>query len=210
MVYEEGKEPHVPVTKESLTDAPSTSETPAGLEQMFREHHARVFRTAYRITGSMADAEDVLQTVFLRLVRGRTRGADRTEGRSSFGLSATPAGYLQRAAVHAALDLVQSRPRSKSMPLDALPPEAMASAGRSPEAQVEDSELRERVRLAVARLDPRPAAMFALRYFEGCDNREIAALFETSATVVAVILHRARTQVRKELSHYLEGRHGFR
>ena len=39
------------------------------LEQAFEEHHAMVFRTAYRITGNTSDAEDVLQTVFLRLLR---------------------------------------------------------------------------------------------------------------------------------------------
>jgi len=45
---------------------------PAGeLETLFQTHHGRVFRTAQRITGSAADAEDVLQTVFLRLVKPR-------------------------------------------------------------------------------------------------------------------------------------------
>src|SRR5215813_6492041 len=39
------------------------------LESLFRQHHDRVFRAAYRITGSVMDAEDVLQTVFLRLSR---------------------------------------------------------------------------------------------------------------------------------------------
>src|ERR1035438_7204198 len=37
------------------------------LEQIFRENHALVFRAAYRITGNPNDAEDVLQTVFLRM-----------------------------------------------------------------------------------------------------------------------------------------------
>src|ERR671923_1883614 len=39
------------------------------LEALFREHHDRIFRTAHRITGSIVDAEDVLQTVFLKLSR---------------------------------------------------------------------------------------------------------------------------------------------
>jgi len=37
------------------------------LETLFRRHQTLVMRSAYRITGSMTDAEDVLQTVFLRL-----------------------------------------------------------------------------------------------------------------------------------------------
>lgn len=39
------------------------------VERLFRAHHGLVFRTAYRITGNATDAEDVLQTVFLRLMR---------------------------------------------------------------------------------------------------------------------------------------------
>ena len=40
-----------------------------GLEQVFLQHRELVFRAAYRVTGNASDAEDVLQTVFLRLVR---------------------------------------------------------------------------------------------------------------------------------------------
>jgi len=46
--------------------------------ELFRVHHGLVFRTAYRITGNAGDAEDVLQTVFLRLLR-RGRNAERWE-----------------------------------------------------------------------------------------------------------------------------------
>src|SRR2546421_12797292 len=49
----------------------AVSEDPTGLEALFREHHDRVFRTAHRVTGSAADAEDVLQTEFLRGARGK-------------------------------------------------------------------------------------------------------------------------------------------
>jgi DNA-directed RNA polymerase specialized sigma24 family protein len=46
---------------------------PDELDRTFRAYHGIVFRTAYRITGNVADAEDVLQSVFLRLLRrGRT------------------------------------------------------------------------------------------------------------------------------------------
>ena len=47
----------------------TSSAVPGELELAFRTHHALVFRTAYRITGNAADAEDVLQVVFLRLLR---------------------------------------------------------------------------------------------------------------------------------------------
>src|SRR3954447_5871113 len=82
------------------------------LEQVFREHHALVFRAAYRITANAGDAEDVLQTVFLRLVR-RESDADPIANLPSF---------LHRAAVNAALDLVRSRQNIRNIPLDELEP----------------------------------------------------------------------------------------
>ena len=76
---------------------------PNALEEMYREHHIMVFRTAHRITGNAADAEDVLQTVFLRMAR-RDESADAIEH---------PENYLRRAAVHAAPTDGMSSPRSE-------------------------------------------------------------------------------------------------
>ena len=52
-----------------------TSTTPlAGFAGLYERHYETVFRTALRVTGNPADAEDVLQTVFLRvLARGVIR-----------------------------------------------------------------------------------------------------------------------------------------
>src|SRR5215475_576937 len=95
----------------------------ADLEQAFREHHALVFRAAYRITGNATDAEDVLQTVFLRLLK-RDAGAEPVENMASF---------LHRAAVNAALDLMRSRQNIRNLPLDELEPVLADAPHRSPE-----------------------------------------------------------------------------
>ncbi len=82
---------------------------PSGaLESIFREYHGQVFSAAYRVTGSSQDAEDVLQTVFLRLLKRQ----------SELDLEPSPGAYLHRAAVNASLDLMRSRSRTKSVPLD--------------------------------------------------------------------------------------------
>jgi len=47
--------------------------------------------------------------------------------------------------------------------------------------------------------------MFVLRYFEGYDNHEIADMLGTSQLVVGVLLHRARTKMKKQLNRMLEG-----
>jgi RNA polymerase sigma-70 factor (ECF subfamily) len=63
---------------------------PFGLESVFLEHQRRVFRAAYRITGNAQDAEDVLQTVFLRLHR-----------QGDAASLENPSSYLYRAAINA-------------------------------------------------------------------------------------------------------------
>jgi RNA polymerase sigma-70 factor (ECF subfamily) len=174
----------------------SLPDPPGELEILFRAHHERVFRAAHRITGSAADAEDVLQTVFLRLVKSS----------ESYDLSQNPEGYLSRAAINASLDLMRSRSRSRAVGLEDMKSE-LADNAKTPESQHADRELQKLIRQAVARLGSTAAEMFALRYYEGYDNREIAKLLGTSQMVVGVVLHRARTKLRKEIGHYLEKHH---
>lgn len=164
------------------------------LERLFREHHAQVFRAAYRITGSVTDAEDVLQTIFLRLAAN----AETPD-------LANPGGYLHRAAVNAALDLVRRRGRVRLVSFDSMESaQELKNPDSGPEQAHADRELRALLRHAVAKLGERAATIFALRYFEGYDNNQIAELLGTSPTVVAVTLHRVRTRLRREIGQFLE------
>ncbi len=173
-----------------------TEPTPdADLERVFREHNRQVLRAAYRITGSAQDAEDVLQTVFLRLVR--------REGQMH--LSETPAYYLHRAAINAALDVVRSRQAARASALDEVEPVLATPASDSPESQRAGVEIRGRVRQALGRMSPRNAEIFALRYFEGYGNHEIAKMLGTSRSTINVILHRMRERLREELGPELGG-----
>src|SRR5690242_20658382 len=87
-----------------IVQLPNVRSLAADFEQLFQEHHGLVYRAAYRITGNAQDAEDVLQTLFLRLLhRGRPLDMD-----------ANPKGYLHRAAVNIALDIIRARRRVSS------------------------------------------------------------------------------------------------
>ena len=169
--------------------------SPQDLERIFRENHAAVFRAAYRITGNASDAEDVLQTVFLRMLKRDTE--------------AEPVGhmtsFLHRAAVNAALDLVRSRQNIRNIPLDELEPVLAEPAHRNPDRVQSSGEIREWLRGALARLNPRIAQMFALRFFEGKDNPEIARLFNTTPGTVAVTISRTRDRLEKEFRAYQGG-----
>ena len=152
---------------------------PDDFERIFQEHHGLVYRAAYRITGNSEDAEDVLQTLFLKLLR-RERGPD---------FSSNPKGYLHRAAVNIALDVIKLRKRT-------VPPdETLPADDRTSEA----TEVQQLVLAALAELSPKLAEMVVLKHVEGYDNREIAKLAGTSHGAVAVMLFRARVRLKKSI-----------
>ena len=162
--------------------AGSSGSGPGTLERLFDAHHRLVYAAAWRVTGNAADAEDVLQTVFLRLA-GRDLAADLIEN---------PEGYLRRAAVNAAINLLELKSR-KNVSLEKAP-EPAATGNHA-----ERSDLREVLRMAMAKLGGRTAEMFALRFLEGHSNPEIAEMFGVSTLVVSVTLFRARKRLQNEI-----------
>src|SRR5204863_406585 len=107
------------------TDAPSMP-LQSEFEKLFREHSQMLYRTAYSLLDNGPDAEDVLQTIFLRLLRG---GLPRDFERN-------PKGYLYRAAVNLSLDTIRTRSRSRrshsagrSVPPASAPPRDCGGSG---------------------------------------------------------------------------------
>ena len=173
-----------------------TPGAPVGLEELFRDHHEAVYRAAYRITGSATDAEDVLQTVFLRLLRRENEVGVQRRGAAS---------YLYRAAVNAAFDLLRRRRRWGESDLEGLE-DALEDLGEpGPERQRRGSELAHHLRRSLAALNPRHAEIFALRYLEGYANNEISRLLGVSQTTIAVTLHRVRGRLAGELAAHRGG-----
>ncbi len=178
------------MSQASMPDGP-----PSSLEDLFREHGPRIYRVAYRVTGNPSDAEDVVQTIFLRLLRREDREDD-------IVLGPAVTGYLHRAAVNAGLDLLRSRQRARAVPLPATDEESELEEldpSARPQSRVERGELGQRLRSALAKLNPRAAEIFALRYFEGLGNTEIADQLGTSRSAIAVTLHRSRIRLKEEL-----------
>lgn len=168
---------------------PSTRPLPQDFERMFVEHHDLVYRVAYRVTGNAEDAEDVLQTLFLRLLR-RECPLDSEKG---------PKAYLVRAAVNIALDVVKLRKRNVS---DDAPALNLEDTAPTPDRQRSASEIHSRLRAALAELSPKVAEIFVLRHIEGYGNAEIAKMVGTSRGTVAVMLFRARAHLKKSMSVY--------
>ena len=160
---------------------PVTSTTPlAGFAELYERHYEAVFRAALRITGRPADAEDVLQTVFLRLL---ARGGEVED-------VAQPAAYFRRAAVNAAVDVLRRRELHAESAYDDLAPHAAVQP---------PSLLKERLRRAIAALDRDDASLFLLRYVEGLSNEDLAVMFKIEKNNVAVRLHRIRHRLQAEM-----------
>ena len=135
-----------------------------------------VYRLAYARTGSRADAEDVMQETFLRLVRARPELRDDEHAKA----------WLLRVAANCAGDLFRA-PWRRTLPLE----EAGCLAQPAPEP---DGTLE-----AVLSLPPRYRALVHLYYYEGYSVAEIAAILRKSQETVRTRLHRARGMLREKL-----------
>jgi RNA polymerase sigma-70 factor (ECF subfamily) len=175
------------VTLSNVNHGPLTEE----LDRIFREHHQLVYRTALGVTGSREDAQDVVQTIFLRLLR-RECPPD---------LKSNPKGYLYRSAVNASLNLIRTRrrhvPIEESKGLD-----AMAVSWECEAAE----ELHRRLYAAIAELSSEVAHILVLRYVHSYSIAEIAKLLGKSRGVVAVQLFRTRARLKRLISAPEEGK----
>jgi RNA polymerase sigma-70 factor (ECF subfamily) len=152
----------------------------AGFAELYERHYEAVFRAALRITGNSADAEDVLQTVFLRVL---AQGGDVED-------VALPAAYFRRAAVNAAVDVLRRRELHAESVYD----------DRAPHAAVQPPLLlKERLRRALAALDSEDASLFLLRHVEGLSIEELSGMFRMAKNNVAVRLHRIRRRLQAEM-----------
>jgi RNA polymerase sigma-70 factor, ECF subfamily len=152
----------------------------AEFSNLYQTHYASIYRTALRITGNPADAEDVLQTVFLRYL---------SQGEQQETPSA-PEAYFRRAAANAALDLLRRRISHNETQLD---------EGHAEVSMENTALLKEQLRRAIAAIDHEDAIIFLLRYVEGFSNGELAELFGQEKNNIAVRLHRIRQILQAEI-----------
>jgi len=167
----------------NLADLQFVMTSPRKFSELYETHYTAVYRAALRITGNHADAEDVLQTVFLRILGALAQGGELPAARS-------PEAWFRRAACNAAIDILRRRTVRAEVSMDdvhlklAVKPETL---------------LKERLRRAIAALDAEDAELFLLRYVEGFSNGELADLFRQEKNNIAVRLHRIRQSLQMEM-----------
>lgn len=156
----------------ALTAGPNALPLPPTFQELYELHATAVFRTALRVTGNEADAEDAMQTVFLRLAN-----------LPLLELTHSSEHYLRRAATNAAIDILRKKHSQRETPLE-LSPEHTSPA--------KDALLKESIRRALAKLDPEDAQLFTMRNLDGFSYDELAGLFGIERGTVASRLHRIR------------------
>ena len=163
----------------SVTDSPEA----ARLRDLYDRHSADVYRIAYRLTGSEADAEDVVQDLFVGLPEA-IRGYDE---RGKMG------GWIRTLATRLALTRLRWRRRRAEVPIESAPEIAGACVA---ERTIDGIDVQRALRLL-----PEPLrAVLVLRELEGYSHAEIAEALGIREGASKVRLHRAREQMRKLLA----------
>ena len=156
---------------------------------LFDEHHLPLFRFAYRLTGSAADAQDIVQESFMGLLRAECRyDPRRTSVRSYlFGAVRNQALKRQRHGEKAEEDAAE--------PVDC----------RSPETEAMRAELEDTIARAAMRLPENQRAVLILAHYEQMPLAEIARVMEVEVGAVKSRLQRARASMKEMLAAYAPG-----
>lgn len=173
----------------------------SGFEELVKEHTGKVVGLAWRLVGNHEDAEDIAQEAFLRL--HRSLAEFRGESRIST--------WLYRTTTRLAIDYLR-RERIKRKVFffrqdnDSPDPVDLASDPlRNPAREFQSQEAMRSLRRSLQKLSSRQQVIFTLRHYEGLPFKEIAEHLGIATGTVKAHLHRAITQLRKDLNEFREG-----
>ncbi|MGW0134570.1 RNA polymerase sigma-70 factor [Streptomyces sp. NPDC003299] len=175
---------------ERTTGPEEPPEAAAAGQDPYLRHRRLLFATAYRMLGSVADAEDVLQDAWLTWHR-----ADRSHVRD-------PRAYLVRTVTNLALNrLTSARAQREKYVGPWLPEPLLTSPDAAEETEMADS-VSTAMLVVLETLTPVERAVFVLREVFGYSHAEIAEVLERPEPAVRQIAHRAREHVRARRPRY--------
>jgi RNA polymerase sigma-70 factor (ECF subfamily) len=162
---------------------------PDAFEELYRAHAGRLYSLIFRMAGSVQEAEDLLQEVFL--TAHRKLGSFR--GDSALGT------WLYRLAVNQCLDFLRGRQAKMSRTTGSLDEEG-AEEPIAAVPVVPTAVSRIDLERAIAQLPAGCRAAFVLHDVEGFEHHEIATMLGVSAGTSKSQVHKARMKLRKLLS----------
>ncbi|HEY7791314.1 MAG TPA: sigma-70 family RNA polymerase sigma factor [Vicinamibacterales bacterium] len=160
----------------------------SAFEELYRQHASRLYALACRMAPTRADAEDLLQEIFL--LAHRKLGTFKGESALST--------WLYRLGMNVCLDFVRSRQGRSGRLTDSLDDEE-PGAPAMPQTPPLDAVSRIDLERAIAELPPGSRAAFLLHDVEGFEHHEIAAILGVSAGTSKSQVHKARRKIRSLL-----------
>ncbi len=164
-----------------------------------------VYRLALRMTGSEQDAEDITQETFIKVIKSLPG----FEGRSQLTT------WIYRIAMNESLmNLRRRKPAGSTVEIDAEKDDEEGAEieiidwASQPEAELLNSEGKQQLDLAIARLPESMRSVFTLRDLQGLSIEETASVLGISIANVKTRLLRARLKLRQDLSLYHRERLG--
>ncbi|HYN93306.1 MAG TPA: sigma-70 family RNA polymerase sigma factor [Pilimelia sp.] len=157
------------------------------LGEQFDEHRTRLRAVAYRMLGSLSDADDAVQEAWVRLSRAEARGVDNL------------AGWLTTVVARVCLNMLRTRESRREQPFDVHVPDPIIgpAGGGDPE---HEAVLADSVGLALQvvldSLAPAERLAFVLHDMFAVPFEEIAAMLDRSPTAARQLASRARRRVR--------------
>ncbi|WP_205850214.1 RNA polymerase sigma-70 factor [Nakamurella flava] len=157
---------------------------------VFAEHRALLFTVAYEMLGSAADAEDVVQEVWLRWAAPRSDEADKPDEITH------PRAYLVRITTRLALNRLRTLARRREDYVGPWLPEPLCTTADVADDVVLADSVSLAVMVVLETLSPRERAVFLLREVFGFDTDEIAVAVDRTPAAVRQIAHRAKSHVQ--------------
>jgi RNA polymerase sigma-70 factor (ECF subfamily) len=164
-------------------------------EELMRPQMAFLHRLAWRFTGSVADAEDLVQDVLVKLYpRGEElAGIEQLRPWLAKVLYRRYVDFVRRQA-RSPLSALAERAQDEGDPLDVA-----AAPEDGPEGRAERGEWRDRILAALGRLNPEQRAVVVMHDVEGYSLEELEPVLEAPLGTLKSRLHRARQRLRAEL-----------
>lgn len=166
-----------------------------GFALLYDTYGARIFNVVYRIVGDASESEDVVQEVFLKVLRNI----------ANFNRQSSLYTWLYRIAANAAVDARKRFGPQRMMSIFKTDGEAfdLPSQADAPEAAPQRKEMADILRDAMDQLSDDHRTILVLREFDNLSYNEIADVLDCSKGTVESRLFRARNRLREKMEKYL-------
>ena len=167
--------------------------------EIVEDNKKKIFYFAYDLTGSLQDAEDLSQEVFIKAFRSL----------QTFKGEASISTWLYRITLNAFLDL--KRKKSYEMERNQSPLDEQLAAeslihgnpsAENPESYAESRQIQMHIEQALEHLSPRERSVFVMRYYNGMSGKAVGELLRISEGTVKSLLSRAIKKLQKALGFY--------